>query len=413
MNVLFFLYTILMAALVYNLWRPVYSPANVALVSFMFGLLLNLFALHFFVVHTFITLLYLSSGPQGWSGNLGMLLALGAGLGLVLYHLRSYTTREQVEAALQEGLGADYKQQILPELRAQFPNGLHMRRIFWPFPQDLPGVEIVKDISYGEGIRRLDIYRKRGHGSRRPVLLQIHGGAWTENMGSKNEQARPLMNHLALRDWICVSAGYRLSPGATMPEHIVDVKNALLWIKQHIAEYGGDPDFVVATGGSAGGHLSALLALTVNDDTFQPGAEGQDTTVQGCVPFYGAVDLLNDGQHQPNDNLQKFLADSVIKQPLAEAEHLWTQLSPLRRVHAQAPPFFVICGDKDTLVPVATNSHFASRLAEVSGESVCYAQIEGAQHAFDLTRTPHSENVVFAIERWLAFQYSRYLGHNG
>src|SRR4029450_4266482 len=66
---------------------------------------------------------------------------------------------------------------------------------------------------------------------------------------------------------------------------------ALRWIRERMAEYGGDPDFVVVTGGSAGGHLAALLALTPNDPEFQPGFEDVDTSVTACVPFYGVYDL--------------------------------------------------------------------------------------------------------------------------
>ena len=93
-----------------------------------------------------------------------------------------------------------------------------------------------------------------------PVLLQIHGGGWT--IGNKRQQALPLMMHLSRRGWVCVAANYRLSPRATFPDHLIDVKQALRWIRENIAEYGGDPGFVAITGGSAGGHLSALAALT-------------------------------------------------------------------------------------------------------------------------------------------------------
>ena len=95
------------------------------------------------------------------------------------------------------------------------------------------------------------------------MLFQIHGGGWV--IGSKNEQALPLMYHLARAGWVCVSVDYRLSPQATFPDHLVDCKRALAWVREHVAEYGGDPDFVVVTGGSAGGHLAALVALTPND----------------------------------------------------------------------------------------------------------------------------------------------------
>ena len=95
---------------------------------------------------------------------------------------------------------------------------------------------------------------RRARGARSaPVLLQIHGGGWT--IGDKRQQALPLMMHLSRRGWICVAANYRLSPRATFPEHLIDVKQALRWVRENIAEYGGDPGFVAITGGSAGGHL--------------------------------------------------------------------------------------------------------------------------------------------------------------
>ncbi len=92
------------------------------------------------------------------------------------------------------------------------------------------------------------------------------------------------MSHLAARGWICVSIGYRVSPMHTWPDHIVDVKRALAWVKENIAHYGGDPDFVAITGGSAGGHLSTLAALTPNDPAFQPGFEDADTSGVASVP---------------------------------------------------------------------------------------------------------------------------------
>ena len=76
-----------------------------------------------------------------------------------------------------------------------------------------------------------------------PPLLQIHGGAWV--IGDKREQGLPLMHHLAASGWVCFNANYRLSPRATLPDHLVDCKRALAWIREHADEYGVDPDFVV------------------------------------------------------------------------------------------------------------------------------------------------------------------------
>ena len=77
-----------------------------------------------------------------------------------------------------------------------------------------------------------------------------------------NAQSLPLLGHMAEHGWVCVSINYRLSPRATWPDHIVDVKRALAWTKANIAGHGGDPGFVAVTGGSAGGHLAAMCLQT-------------------------------------------------------------------------------------------------------------------------------------------------------
>src|SRR5206468_11166511 len=129
------------------------------------------------------------------------------------------------------------------------------------------------DISYGEyGARNLlDIWRRPDldRGGRAPVLLQVPGGAWM--MGGKRQQAYPLMSHLAELGWVCVAINYRLSPRSTWPHHIVDVKRALAWVKEHIGEYGGDPDSVSLTRAAAGGPLSSLAARAPHAPQCQPG----------------------------------------------------------------------------------------------------------------------------------------------
>ncbi len=94
--------------------------------------------------------------------------------------------------------------------------------------------------------------------SKAPVLLQVHGGGWT--IGNKDQQGIPLMQHLAAKGWVCVAINYRLAPRDPFPAQIIDVKKAIAWIREHIEEYGGDPDYIAITGGSAGGHLAPLAA---------------------------------------------------------------------------------------------------------------------------------------------------------
>jgi acetyl esterase/lipase len=142
------------------------------------------------------------------------------------------------------------------------------------------------DIAYGPGGREnlLDIWRRPGipqAGRRAPVLVQIPGGGWVVN--GKRGQAYPLMGRMVELGWICVSIDYSKSPRRAWPAHIIDVKRALAWVRDNIADYGGDPDFIAVTGGSAGAHLASLAALTANDEQLQPGFEKADTTQAFCA----------------------------------------------------------------------------------------------------------------------------------
>ena len=74
----------------------------------------------------------------------------------------------------------------------------------------------------------------------RPALMQIHGGGWV--IGDKREQGLPLLNHMAAQGWVGFNVNYRLSPGVAMPEHLIDLKRGLAWIREHAEEYGIDPE---------------------------------------------------------------------------------------------------------------------------------------------------------------------------
>jgi acetyl esterase/lipase len=205
-------------------------------------------------------------------------------------------------------------------------------------------------------------------------------------MGEKREQGKPMLYELVTRGWVCLAINYRLSPRATWPAQIVDAKRAVAWVRAHIAEYGGDPAFVAVSGGSAGGHLSALLALTPGAPEFQPGFEQSDTSVDACVPFYGVMDLTGTdvGAARYGSGLLKLLEGRVMKVRASERPELFRAASPTYRVHAEAPPFFVLHGRNDTLVPVTVARTFVTALRSVSLAPVAYAELPLAQHAFDV-----------------------------
>jgi acetyl esterase/lipase len=414
MSISLFLLAVVSAWFACNLEWPVYRHKWGFIASFAFGWLVGELAPFVVAGEVLLALLILAGHDvSGVMDTLSLLLLVLSWYGMLRYTVAAGDADEVMEAALRRALGNDYRLHIDPALTARFPAAVPVRALARPFRLDLPEVTRVMDIAYGEEqgfVLGLDVYHHRDKPAGCPVLFQIHGGGWTEKMGSKNEQARPLMNHMAARGWVCVSVDYRLSPAATFPAHIVDCKRALAWVKANIPAYGGDPGFVVATGGSAGGHLSALLALSANDPDYQPGFEDADTRVQGCVPFYGVYDLTDHLGLKHNQVILDALADYIVKASYRDAPEIYERGSPIRRVHAEAPPFLVIHGDKDSLCPLAEARAFAQRLEEVSAQPVAYAEIPGAQHAFDIFRSLRSELVMYGVERFLAFLYSAHRG---
>jgi acetyl esterase/lipase len=268
------------------------------------------------------------------------------------------------------------------------------------------GVKRRRGVRFAEvdGVRlRLDIYRPADDDPAddllQPAVIQVHGGGWLA--GSRYEQGIPLLNHLANVGWVGFNIDYRLSPQATWPDHIVDVKRSIAWVRENAGELGIDPEMICITGGSAGGHLTALAGLTANDPGFQPGFEEADTTVAAAVPFYGVYDLTNVGGHYYPELREWVFEKVVFKRTLDQAREVYRQASPTFRVHEDAPPFLVIHGEHDTLVPVGDARDFVARLREVSHETVRYVELPAAEHAFDLWPSERTARISEGIGRFL------------
>lgn len=335
-------------------------------------------------------------------------LALGAlsvaGLGAVV--VSGHRARTEVEDALRRDLGPDYLD-LLERRPERGDLATPWRQVAMPFRMRDPLVVTRRNLAYAPGGRRfeLDVYHHRDGVSGRPVLLQVHGGAWM--VGRKDQQGVPLMLHMAARGWVCVSVNYPLSPRATWPAHVVAVKRAVAWVREHGAEYGADPSFVAVTGGSAGGHLAALTALSAGDRSLQPGFEDADTSVQACVPHYGAYDFAAEGSSRGAALRLSLLERYVMGVSPRAGIDTYRAASPLFRVRADAPPFFVIHGRADSLIPVGEAREFVEALRGVSKEPVVYAELAGAQHAFDVFPSVRSAHVVRGVERFLEWSYRR------
>jgi acetyl esterase/lipase len=395
-----------------NGYTPLARKGRGSVVSFSYGLAASEMPLPTIAAQAVGTAVLARRGAlEGPAGKLGLAVTLASWAGLACIHREARQSGEHLERALREGLGPDYADRIVePKRPASDEPKPRFQRAF----RSLRGRQryrTVKNIPYGGFGRRnhLDIWRRKDlpTDGRAPVLIQIHGGAWV--MGSKDSQALPLMSHLAERGWVCAAINYRLSPRSTWPDHIVDVKRAIAWVKEHIAEYGGDPNFVVVTGGSAGGHLSALAALTPNDPAFQPGFEEADTTVQGAVPFYGVYDWINrDGTGSPT--LRVLLERRVFKAALEDDPLTWDKASPMSHVGPDAPPMLILHGTSDALVPVEQARSFVRMLRAVASSPVCYAELPHAEHAFEAFDSVRSDHSVAAVERFLGVIYGEHQG---
>jgi acetyl esterase/lipase len=116
------------------------------------------------------------------------------------------------------------------------------------------GVTVDKNVVFHQAGKlrlKLDVYRPSVRSLGAPVLIFVHGGAWV--LGKKDHHGLYLMRYLAAQGWVCFGVDYRLSPRATFPDHLVDVKRAIAWVREHATDYGADPNFVIISGGSAEG----------------------------------------------------------------------------------------------------------------------------------------------------------------
>jgi len=333
-----------------------------------------------------------AGGLDQWPGWVGLALGSVAIAGLWYQRILSRRAWDAFDQALTESDHASARR--------------HRRQptsVLLPFWMRHRAVQRVKNIRYADGAGRrhlLDVYRPRPPVERAPVLLQIHGGAWM--IGTKDIQGRPLMQALTASGWVCVAINYRLSPRSKWPAHLEDCKLALRWIRENIAEHGGDPDRIVVTGGSAGAHLAAMLALTANEPEYQRGFEQVDTSVAGCVSMYGPYDLegIFGSGGRIGRRIGGHMGALVLGANLADAPEPYRTASPMHAVRDGAPPFLMVHGTIDNLVPVAQAREFADRLRS-AGTDVTYVELPGAPHAFDVFHSEWADAAVAGVARWL------------
>jgi acetyl esterase/lipase len=311
-------------------------------------------------------------GLDHWAGVAGAVLAIVAWLGLaVLFEL---ARRDAMHVRSQRDAAWTDRPAAYPGSHLVLPALAFVRR----------DIVVQRHVEFCtvEGIcLRLDVFRPRAPGRLRPAIVQVHGGAWVTS--NKWAQGVPLLGQLASLGWVGFNVDYRLSPRAAFPAQLVDVKRAIAWVREHAEEYGVDPGFVVVTGGSAGAHLAALVGLTAGVREYQPGFEDADTSVAAVAAFYGIYDLTE--RRRPMSRVVRWALERLfLKARYAEHPEAFVRASPIERVHPDAPPFYVVHGDADSIIPVQGAREFVERLREISRAPVAYLEVPGGGHAFDV-----------------------------
>ena len=389
---LFLFISLVGTAIVVNAARPVRGPISIVPSWVLAFLTLDLALFHIGLALLLAGAFSLFGALDSWPGKLALYLTLASSAVLLVLWLPSLRA-----ASVAEAVAAELE---LDEVE-RMPRNLLLK----PLPTLREGVSVVRNVPFARRaghVLAMDIYRGAGHAERRPALVFIHGGAWV--LGDKREQGLPLCHHLASLGWVCANANYRLSPGATYPDHVVDAKSAVAWLREHSDEYGVDPDFIAIAGNSAGAHIAAMTALG-DDAVAAPGEEQRDASVQAVVTCYGVYDLTNRLGVHGSAFLDRLIGPYVVKAFFDEEPEKFHAASPMDHVERASVPWLILQGDRDSLSPAPEARAFARRLREHSKHVVGYAEFPGAQHAFDIYYSLRTVAAVELTARFLATAY--------
>jgi acetyl esterase/lipase len=195
-----------------------------------------------------------------------------------------------------------------------------------------------------------------------PLIIWFHGGGW-RNGGYGS--CPPL--HWGRTDYAFASVEYRLSGVAKFPAQIIDSKAAVRWLRANAAKYRLDGDRIGVWGGSAGGHLVALLGTSGATRRFDAGDNlATSSAVQAVCDFYGPTDLLAWGKttgFEPTV-LKEFLGGQILDVP-----EKVVAASPLTYIGPGMPPFLIVHGAEDRTVPPAQGELLRTALLRVKGEA--------------------------------------------
>lgn len=252
-----------------------------------------------------------------------------------------------------------------------------------PMAKAPPGVKLVRDLEYaraGDKKLLLDLYLPEKSDKPLPVIVGIHGGGWAN--GSKDGGQG---SWLSARGYAVAVINYRLSGEAIFPAQIEDCKAAVRWLRANAAKHNLDADCVGVTGHSAGGHLASLLAVTGEVKEYDVGEHLEfSSRVQAAAPMSGPTDFLQMDAHSPPGKKTRHDDASspesrLIGGAIQQNKDKVAKANPVTFVTKDDPPFLLVHGDEDPVVP----HHQAELLNEAlkkAGVESRLLTVKGAGH---------------------------------
>ena len=262
------------------------------------------------------------------------------------------------------------------------------------------GVELIPNIVYTSGgapDKQLDLFLPKEGSGPFPAVVYVHGGGW--NAGSKTAFRRQAAD-MATKGFVGVCINYRLSQEAKYPAALHDSKAAVRWMRANAKKYRINPDVIGAAGGSAGGHLVALLGTTGDLPAFEGdrGSAGFSSRVQAVAAFNPVIDFVIIGKRTSNDATNAITR--FLGAPYAANPQLWADASPITHVSKDSAPFLLLHGDADRLVPFQQSVEMRDKLKAAGVDAELFTG-KGGAHGF-FNKPPYFDPALAAMEAFFA-----------
>jgi acetyl esterase/lipase len=239
-----------------------------------------------------------------------------------------------------------------------------------------PRVERGVTFCHAGGVElRMDLYYPAGEAHAAPAIVYLHAGAWF--LGDRSGAGGAVgVDEVLSRGYVVASIDYRLAPAHRFPAQIEDARCAVRHLRANAATYGIDPDRIAAWGASAGGHLAALLGVAPDEPSFGGGDDDVSGAVQAVVMLSAPSDL------ETPDFVT--IADRAAREVFGAAgpgpSDVLRRASPATYVSGDDPPFLIIHGADDAIVPADQSRAFARRLSE-AGVDATLVVLEDTGHS--------------------------------